>query len=63
MRLRSGANRLAHDRDAEKSEHDRRNRGDEFDVGLDQTLLASGGDLAHVNGRGDSKRNGESERD
>ena len=31
--------RLSNHRDAEKSEHDRRNRGDEFDVRLDETLL------------------------
>ena len=32
LRLRGGANRFPDDGDAEKSKHNRRNRGDKFDV-------------------------------
>ena len=63
MRLRGGANRFPDDGDAEKPKHDRRNRGDEFDVRFDQSFLAARRDFAHVNRRGDANRDCEDERD
>ena len=62
-RLRGGADRLAHHRNAKKTEHDRRNRGDEFDVGLDESLLVTRRDLAHVNRGGNAERHGNDQRD
>ena len=41
--------------DAEESEHDWWDGGDEFDVGFDETFLQGESDFADIDGRGNSK--------
>src|SRR5207302_8232892 len=60
--LRKRPHRLANDGDPEKSENNRRNRGNEFDVRFDQSFLAASGDFAYVNRRTNSQRNGDEQR-
>ena len=62
-RLRSGAHCLPDHRDSKESEHHGRNRGDEFDVGLDQALLTWSGDFTHIDRCRNAERHGEKQRD